>query len=239
MAIALDQILGTGNSSGVGTTTLTTTAAVAVGGKLIVVVGRFNFTNSTLSVAGGGLSWFEDVTIVQGNVRTSLFRADAPAGLASATALTITHTGGGSADCVAGACSYSGMATGGPSAVNTTGGGTTAAWATGSVGAANGNGMVGGAFIDGSAASSTPTSPAVERIDANIAGQSEVLTLIDKLSVSGTDTLGGTWSNTGTWAAVAVAYAASSTSPSAASSDGGGGVSATTARRIAIATYTG
>lgn len=209
MAVTVDQTsLGTGNASG-SNPTLTTTGAVAAGGHIIVVAGRFNSTNSTMAVSGGALTWTQDHTAVSGSIRTSVFRAPAPAGLAASTVLTLTHTGGGVADSIFGAASYLGIDTVGTVVAVNGGGASTAAWSSGSVAGNSGDALVGGAFVDaGAVSSSVPTAPAVERIDRNIAGQSESLTMADILSLSGATALAGTWNAAGGHVAVAVAYKA-------------------------------
>lgn len=209
MAVTVDQgSLGTGNSSGTGTTTMSTTAAVASGAHIYLAAGRFNFTNSTMSCSGGSLTWTEDKTVVSSNIRTSIFRAYAASGLSSSTTLTVTHTGGGTADCIIGAYSLLGVAQGSPTATNSNSG-VLAGWDGGSVTAGSGDVLIGGAFVDTSiVSSSTPTSPAVERIDKNVSGQAETLVIEDKINVSGTDSTAGTWNNAGTWAAVSASYAA-------------------------------
>jgi hypothetical protein len=209
VAVAAVSALGQGNSSGVGTTTLTTGATVTAGHHLILVAGRFNSTNSTMSVSGGGLTWTEDVTLVSGSYRISIFRAPAPSGLASGTTLTVTHTGGGTADCIIAAHSYSGIDTAGTViATGSHADSATTAWGSGAVASTSGNALIGGSFSDGAAVSSTPTSPGVERYDINIGAQSECLELVDKVSVAGSDSIDGTWNASTTSISAAVCYKA-------------------------------
>lgn len=208
MAVTVDQAtLGTGNSSGAGTTTMSTTAVVASGAVIVLLAGRFNSTNSTMAASGGSLTWSTAHNVTSGSIRVYLFYAFAPSGLASSTTLTITHSGGGSADCIIGAYSLLGVDTSGTVVAFNGAGASTAGWSSGSVSGNSGNALVGGAFVDnGSVSSSTPTAPAVERIDKNVAGQSETLTLVDKLSISGSDSVAGTWNAAGSHVAIGAAF---------------------------------
>lgn len=209
MAVTLDTTLGTGAAAGSATITLTTTNPVAAGGTIIAIIGRFNSAapTATLSVTTtGGLTWTQDHTLTSGNIRTSLFRAHAPAGLAASTAIVWTQSAA-TGDLMVGAGSFLGVDTSGPTAFNGASSLTTA-WTSTSVAAASGNFLVGGSFGDGFVGSSTPTGPAVELFDVNSAGQSEMITAAYKLSVAGSDLIAGTWSGTLDSATVAVAYAA-------------------------------
>ncbi len=96
MALAFGSALGSGNQVGSPATTasFSTTGAVAAGGKIIVGVSWYN--NVTVSVAGGSLSWTQDESFNSAddaNRRAALFSADAPAGLASSTSITVTASG--------------------------------------------------------------------------------------------------------------------------------------------------
>lgn len=206
----LDAVLGTGNSASNTFCTLTTTSAVAAGAVIVIVAGRFNTVGGSHVVTGGGLTWAVDHTVVSGSIRTSVISAQAPAGLSSSTAITVTNNIATPGDMIAGAASYLGIDTAGTIVVAINGAGaSTAAWNSGSVGGNAGDLLVGGAFIDnGATSSSVPGGTGVERIDVNIPGQAETLTLVDKLTIAGADTIDGTWNSAGGHVAAAVAYKA-------------------------------
>lgn len=209
MAVTFDQALGTGAQSVPGATagTVTTTGAVPAGGMVVFKAGRFNSAGTTLTASGGGLTWATGHTIASGSIRLYLFYAFAPAGLASGTVLSATPSAA-SNDFTMCAASYLGVdsavspvAFGGAAA-------STAAWATGSIAASSGNALIGGAYGDGALSTSTPTGPAVERVDFNSATTSGSITLVDKLSVAGSDSLAGTWSGALGHIALGVAFQA-------------------------------
>jgi hypothetical protein len=205
MAVSLDQPLGTNAAAGSATITLTTAATVASLATILLVCGRYNAgtPTATLSAAGGGLTWTQDHTLTSGNVRTSVFSAPAPAGLPSGTVITVSQSLG-TGDMLVGAGSFLGV--GALSAFNALASGAGTAWATGTVAAASGDFLFGGAFGDGLAGTSTPTSPAVELLDANSAGQTETITAAYKLSVAGSDSIAGTWSGSLSSVGVGVSY---------------------------------
>lgn len=219
MAASLDAQLGTNAQAASTTITLTTGAAVAAGAVIFIGVGTFNSANpaGTFSVTTtGGLTWTEDKTLLALNVRTSMFRAPAPSGLATSTALTITHSGAGNGDLLIGGLSILGLVNAAPTATGSTDNGAGTAWTTGNITAGNTDFMMAVAFGDGTATSSTATSPAVEGFDVNSAGQVETITGAYKLSVSGTTSVAGTWLASLPSLAVGASYAVSA----AASSSG-------------------
>src|SRR3954462_5320649 len=136
MAGTLHPALGTGNNSASTTCTLTTTAAVAVGGRVLVLVGWFINSVSTSTLSGGGLTWTKDVELRSGSLHIAIHSAPAPAGLASSTVLTATFSLAG--DSIMGAGSFLGLDSTGATASQTNTG-ATAAWSSGSVTAASGN----------------------------------------------------------------------------------------------------
>lgn len=211
MAVALDTLLGIGNSSGSATTTITTGAAVAAGSMVIVRVARWAIDGtSTLAFAGGSLTWAKDHEVTSGNVKIAQFRAHAPSGLASSTVLTATHGNVSSGlDCLADAVAYSGIDTSGTVTAFNGAGAATSAWGSGSVTGNVGDALIGGCFRDGgSATSSAPGGSATERYDTNNAGQNETLVTQDLLSIAGSTALTGTWSAAAGHVAVAVSYKA-------------------------------
>lgn len=92
MAWTLDTALGTAGTTTAATLVLTTTAAVAPGGLIVLAFGTFGATTVS-SVSGGGLTWTEDIGFVGASTRTRIITAFAAAGLAPSTAITITPSG--------------------------------------------------------------------------------------------------------------------------------------------------
>lgn len=207
MAVTVDQAsLGTAATSE--SAVITTTATVAAGGMIVVLAGMFNATAASLhTVAGGSLTWVSAHTVQSGSYRISLFYAFAPSGLASGTGITVSDTGGTS-DITCCAASYLGVDTSGTVVALNGGSASTAAWASGSVAANSGDAIIGGAAGDGTLRTSTPTAPAVERVDFNSATTSGSITLVDKLTVAGSDSVAGTWSGTLDHRALGVAFKA-------------------------------
>ncbi len=114
------------------TWTFATTGAVAAGSKILVQIANEN--NSAVSMSGGGLTWHKDAEIVAVSVGTKMwitfFSADAPAGLASGTTLTVVDSGTLNNDVFAkrrwSIIEASGLATGAPASTKAaTGTGTT------------------------------------------------------------------------------------------------------------------
>jgi hypothetical protein len=198
VAVTLDTSLGTGNQAAGTSVTLTTSAAAAAGSMVVIGVASFIGAVPAHSVtAAGGLTWATAHTSTSGSLRGSLFYAFAPTGLASGTTLTVSA--GSAGDWLIGGGSWLGIDTSGTLAAALTGlnaaAAATAAWATGTIAAGAGNLMVSVTFEDGSGtATSTTTSPALELLDFNNAGQSEALTMGYKLNSSASDSIAGLWS---------------------------------------------
>lgn len=207
MAVTLDAVLGNGNGT-IATTTITTGAAVASNGRIVVLIGRFSGTGTTVStVTAGAINLARDHSLVSVNLRAEVWSAAAPSGLASSSTITVTHSG--ICDCIIGAVSYLGIDTTGTVVAFNAAAAATAAWSSGSVAGNAGDALVGGSFVDsGSVSSSAPGGSAVERIDANVAGQSETLVFEDILSLGGATALQGTWNAAASHVAIAVAYKA-------------------------------
>jgi hypothetical protein len=206
LAVTLDTALGTKAQSASTTAVLTTTAAVASGGHILLVAGHFFAGATTRACAGGSLTWTEDAYLKSGSLHISIFRASAPSGLASSTNITVTW--GNAGDSLVGAGSFLGIDTSGTVIASGTNNGSLAGWGTGSIASTSGNMLFGGAFMDGAVTTSTPTSPASELFDVNSAGQTETATGAYKLSVSGSDSIDGTWASAAGWAAAGVCYKA-------------------------------
>jgi hypothetical protein len=210
VAIALGSSLGS-NKSKVSSTTivLTTAASVAAGGFIVVGVGYFH-ASATVSLSGGGLTWATDKTGNNGSVRSSVFSAQAPAGLASGTAITATFSVAVNVQGIGG-YSFSGIATSAPldataSATPTAG----TAWNCGGVATLNASDIVlGWAMGDAATATtSTATGPFAELLDfAETTGGGETWTLVYQIvSSTGTYTPSGTWALSQTNVGLGVAY---------------------------------
>jgi hypothetical protein len=207
LAVTVDQAnLGTQAESGVTSSSLNTGAAVASGAMIVALVHNFNSAAETLSMSGGSLTWTQAHTLTSGSLRLSLFYAFAPSGLASGTTLTVTASVGGSNDMTWCVASYLGVDTSGTVVAFNAAAASTAAWSSGSVAGNSGNALIGGAGGDGTLRTSTPDAGNNERIDFNSATTSGSITLVDKLSISGTDSLDGDWSGTLSHIGIGVAF---------------------------------
>jgi hypothetical protein len=141
MAIAVDVAnCGTnGNDSVTTSLTVTTTSAVASGGFIVMAFSWFDpgAHNPTISFSGGGLSWTVDK---QGHLvggfedGVAIGSAQAPAGLASSTVLTVTLSASiASQSAIVGVSSFTGVKTTSPVDGTPLGltSAATAAWSTG------------------------------------------------------------------------------------------------------------
>jgi hypothetical protein len=208
VAIAHDQALGTGNSSGVLTTTLTTSVGTASTGHIVLLAGRFNNIAAVMSISGGGLTWATAHSSIVSTLGMYLFYAPFSSSVASGTVLTVTHASG-TPDCIIGARSYTGIDTAGTVTAFNAGTSATTPWTSGNVTGSSTNALIGGAFRDGgTTTSSAPGGSATERIDFNVPGQSETLVLEDILSIAGTTALTGTWDATTSSISIAASFKA-------------------------------
>ena len=74
--------------------TITTTRAVLAGARVLVVVSDLN-GDVVPSVSGGGLTWETDQNVrASDDARLTILGAQAPAGLATGTVLTVSYSGG-------------------------------------------------------------------------------------------------------------------------------------------------
>lgn len=207
MAVTLDAALGTGNNAGATTCAITTTNAVAATGRPVIIVGYFFNGVRTCTMSGMGLTWAEDAVLRAASLHISIFSAPDAAGHASGQ--TITATFSAAVDSVMGGGSFLGIDTSGTVIASATNNGSTAAWNSGTVASTSGNALIGGAFIDnGATTSSLETSPGIELFDKNVGAQSETTTGVYKLSVAGSDSVAGTWNAAAAWIAAGVCYKA-------------------------------
>lgn len=211
MAVTVDQAnAGTQATSGVasgGTANTTTTATIAAGACIVVLTGAFvSGGGQNLSVTGSGLTWTVGHESQNGNIRAEIWYAFAPAGLASGSTIGTVLGGATGGDVTFVIASYLGVDSTGTITGLNAAGATNTTWASGSVTANAGDALIGGSWVDGTLSTSTATGPAVERIDFNSATTGESVTLVDKLSMSATDSLAGTWSNSVTHVGIAAAF---------------------------------
>jgi len=218
MAITLDVAnVGQGEASGGAVTSvaLTTSAAVAVGGRIFVGVGMdTSGADMTVSVvSGGSLTWIVEGTLTDQTfgfgAGVGLAYADAPAGLASSTVITATLVGGPAFDAVIAASSYLGIS--GVRDVERTdvlAGGT--AWATGSLTTSEGGEIVITAACGRFGVSNTPTAPGIEDQDYDGTSRNSIIILQRRIEASaGSYALAGTFSTAqDSFAAVTAAYKA-------------------------------
>jgi hypothetical protein len=207
MAVSFDKALGTATANAQ-TATITTTNAVAVGAHIIVLHGIWRSTAPTgHTCTATGLTFTLAHQIASGDLRVSLWYAYAAAGFASSSAIVVGGNAGTNG-ILSAASSWLGIDTSGTVTAFGGAAAATAAWSTGSIGANSGDALIGGAWGDGSQRTSTPTSPANERVDANSATTTQSITIVDKLSVAGSDSLAGTWSGTLDHIAIAAGFKA-------------------------------
>ena len=218
MAISLDAQLGTNYLVGDQTSiTLTTGAAVASSGFIVLGVGSdlWSVGVSISSVSGGGLTWAIDKEYHPGGVDGYAFMsAQAPAGLASSTVITINYTGI-VAYPIVGGVSFTGVKTSSPvdgTPVDFSAGSGTS-WTSGNVALTAGSVLLGGVYISsGDTHSATagaeawdrnnatgPTSAGVYRIEAS----------------AGSYPVSGSWVGSSNYGGAAVAYLAAADQPSA------------------------
>lgn len=184
MTIAVDAALGglaynhgaTGTSSSgaaswaTGRHSLTTTNAVAAGGKIFV--GAFLYATNYVPSggSGGGLTWRIAINRQGANLGLAIIEADAPAGCPSGTRLdflnSVPNSGGGG---IWGE-SFTGMQAGAVAATN--GSGPAASWTVGSLGLSGVGATLAfsGTLANGTGTYNTPGGSAVEIFDFGDAG---------------------------------------------------------------------
>lgn len=212
MAIALDASLGTATNIAASTTVaLTTSSAVAAGGFIVLEVSWFDPVTLN-SVSGGSLTWAVDKQGSQFSENSALVSAQAPAGLASSTAITATFSGTARARGISG-ISFTGVAS--SSALDTTSGptGVTPAatgWASASTAILAGSVLVAVCFAE-VGATSTPTAGSTEAFDYTDSGNSHTMAYRIESS-AGSYTVAGTWSSGAESVTNAAAYKAAAAS---------------------------
>lgn len=190
---------------------LTTTAAVAAGGFIVLTGGWFGSNTAVVSsVSGGGLTWAVDKSGGLSNSGTFICSAQAPAGLASSTAITVNFSIIVSVPTVSG-MSFTGVKTSSP--VDGTPLGptnvATAGWSSGSYAIAAGSVIVAVDWTQGAITGNTATSPSVEANEyVKPSDQYGHAAEYRIESAAGSYTVDGTWDAAGSNSNIAVAYLA-------------------------------
>jgi len=201
VAITVDQAtLGTSTTLTAGTThTLTTTAAVASGGLIVIFIGFLDsgYTDVISSVSGGSLDW----TLHTGStgVGAGIATAYAPSGLASSTVITVTWGGSVDAKLIAGmsflGCGEAARVTGTPSSNGSITGTPKVNWACPAITTTVHDAVVlGAAFTSQGSPTSTPGTGWTEAHDFKTSGQDMLTTVYQIVSTAGAYTPSGTWS---------------------------------------------
>lgn len=214
MAIVIDRLTigSTAVDTASTTVAITTTAAVASGGFIVLCVGWGTNLVTLSSVAGGSLTWTIDKQGVFSTAADGLaiVSAQAPTGLASGTTITATFSGSAPGGRSLGGMSFTGVATsspvdGTPPAITTFATGT--AWASGSMALSAGSVAVGCSHETSTNLTSTPTSPALESFDVNGGAGTFAATGAYRIeSSAGSVTVAGAWSSSCQGCALGVAY---------------------------------
>lgn len=212
MAIAIDQLtLGTSNPGGTpANIQLTTTGAVAVSGFIVLCIGWFSTDVDPTSISGGSLTWALDKRSGINGATMSIASAQAPAGLASSTVITVGLPVGAQVPTL-GAMSFTGVKTSSPVDGTPVGptGASTAAWATASYATAAGSVIVANAWNPNTASGSVPDANSIESFDSRNAGDgTSAIGEYRIVSSAGSYAVGGTWGAAVDWGNIAVAYLA-------------------------------
>jgi hypothetical protein len=211
MTIVLDQVLG-GNVNDASSSSIAqvTGAAVAVGGFIIIGF-CCQPALSVSSVTGGGLTYTVDIQDNSQFVRFGIISAQAPAGLASGTTITINFSGASAARGID-IISLTGVkSTGTVVDVTKTIVSNVASdlnWSTGNVTLAAGSVLISMNVVDG-AFTSTIIGPSVEDIDQNAGVGSFSNQLNHRIgTTAGTYTVAGAYNANCTWYLLGAAYLA-------------------------------
>ena len=206
MAIEIDQP-NIGSTAGIlsASPTFNTTAAVAPGGFIVLVIGWWLTATTLNSVSGGGLIWTIDKNRVSGNMHTAIASAPAPAGLASGTTITTNFSAGGDARMIGG-MSFTGVG-----ALDVTADGTNASsgtWSSGSASIAAGSVLIGAAWnADAWNADFNTQTAGTEALDFGDDPNNFGLAAGYRIEAAGGSvSVGGTWDTTGTTLGVGAAY---------------------------------
>lgn len=210
-------------------TGFSTSVTVAAGDFIVLFVGWFHAATSLSTVTGGGLTWTIDKQGQAANPAADGFAivtAQAPAGLASGTTLTLTWSATPDACSVSGS-EFAGVATSSP--VDATVGPVgvspaTNAWSTGNVTITAGSLLVGGVFNESADNRQTSTAGA-ELADFGSASGFSAAAGYRIEAAGGSYAISGTWDSAAT--AQSTTVGAAYLAAAGGSTDTGGGVSVT------------
>jgi hypothetical protein len=131
MTIALDQTVLTSTKDPMSTSwAVNTTATAAVGSKLFALINWWHDTSAVATITGGGLTWTKLKQTDNGFDRFAIWCADAPAGLASGTTLTVAESPAAGAMLI-NVVSFTGLALGTAADTTAQSTGTGASWSSG------------------------------------------------------------------------------------------------------------
>lgn len=197
MAILFDANLGTVQSSGGSTRTLTTSAAAAAASRVIVLVSYFTTTVGPTGVTIGGTAAAMDKRATNGSDKFDIWSLHVAGGLATSSSIVIAGAIDGGL--LAGAVSFTGIATTG--AVVTTGAANTTG-ANWSSGAATNTGQANAVYVGGAGnedptatPTSTPTSGTEIHDFYRAVDQQGIATGYKIVATVASDSITGTFSN--------------------------------------------
>lgn len=217
MAIAIDQATIGSKVDEVNrsTYTLTTSAAVASGGFVVLGFQTLDSptTINTITDNGPGLSWSVDKTSASTGWRFCIASAQAPSGMASGTVISVALSASGIVG-VLGGCSFTGVKTSSP--VDGTPLGPTVvsaqAWSTGNYTVQAGSVIVGYCVNNTNGSANTPTAPSLEVFEGAASGNDFGGTMEYRIeSSAGSVPVAGSWGTSATTINIGVAYLAAAT----------------------------
>jgi len=182
MAITYDADLGsTGTVASANSVALTTSAAAAAGSRVLVSCGWININPVITTVTGGGLTWVVDKELkcADGTNNVAIISADAPAGLASSTVITVNWAFGAVYRMIC-ADSFKGIVGGASGYVDTSVSNdmvaTTTNWTTGNVATTLAGDLIYAAMdADALNGTNTATAPSIETHDFHIPANSDTV----------------------------------------------------------------
>ena len=208
MPWAKDVNLGTTAPGGSGATiALTTTATAAANTWIMVAMGTFGgATLSSGSDNGPGLTWVDVANAANGSVRAHFMRAWAPSGMASGTIITATMSGS-TGERKIGAVSFTGANSASALENSATATGSGTAFSV-SPTAATSDALVilSAALNTNSNWTNAGQANTVENLDWQFSGSSCAAHGHRIVTSSGSNTVGGTWGASNTWAAIGGAF---------------------------------
>src|SRR4051794_20622169 len=153
MAIAFDKVVLTATKDPMSTSWgVATTAAAVSGAKLFACINWWHDTSAVATLTGGSLTWAKLKQVDNGFDRFAIWCADAPAGLASGTTLTVAESPAAGA-MLMNVSSFTGLATGTTADTTAQATGTGASWSSGA-----GTNLSADALFIGGAGNETATS---------------------------------------------------------------------------------